>query len=92
MKLWWCVLVVLTIVLQYRLWVGEGSYNEAWVLQTRIEVQQQANSRLSGRNSRLDAEVIDLQDGHDAIEERARTDLGMIGKNETFYLVVSSGR
>ena len=92
MKLWWCVLVVLTIVLQYRLWVGEGSYNEAWVLQTRIEVQQQANSRLAGRNSRLDAEVIDLQDGHDAIEERARTDLGMIGHNETFYLVVSSGR
>jgi len=92
MKLWWCVLVVLTIVLQYRLWVGEGSYNEAWVLQARIEAQQQANSRLAGRNSRLDAEVIDLQDGHDAIEERARTDLGMIGHNETFYLVVSSGR
>lgn len=83
------MLVVLTVVLQYRLWLSEGSFTQAWSLQARLEAQQQANQILAERNNRLNAEVVDLQDGHEAIEERARMDLGMIGQNETFFLVVN---
>ena len=79
-----------TLCLQYRLWVGEGSFAEVWRSQQAVQQQKDENQELISRNSRLDAELLDLKNGHDAIEERARVGLGMIGRNETFFMVVSS--
>lgn len=90
MKLLWSILAILTIGLQYRLWVGEGSFSEVWHMQGLVDKQLSENQQLEARNRRLDAEVLDLKNGYQAIEERARSELGMIGQNETFYLVVSS--
>ncbi len=81
------VLVLLLLVLQFRLWVGDSSIWEVWRLQTAVEQQQQENRRLKERNQALEAEVNDLKQGVEAIEERARSELGMIKKNETFYQV-----
>ncbi len=82
------ILLTLVLVLQYRLWVGDGSLAEVWRLQQRINRQQEENQALQGRNRILEAEVRDLKEGLEAIEERARFDLGMIKKGETFYMVV----
>ena len=83
-------MILVAVCLQYRLWVGEGSFAQVWQLQKTVEHQIEINQELIARNSRLDAEVIDLKNGYAAIEERARINLGMIGRNETFYMVVSS--
>lgn len=83
-------LLILLVLLQYRLWFGDGSVREVSRLESEITAQQQRNARLRERNRTLAAEVQDLKKGTTAIEERARTDLGMVGKNETFYQVVSS--
>ena len=90
MKVLWGVMILAILCLQYRLWVGEGSYAEVWRLQQAVQKQKDANQVLITRNSQLDAELIDLKNGYDAIEERARIGLGMIGRNETFFMVVSS--
>jgi cell division protein FtsB len=82
-------LLILLVLLQYRLWFGDGSVREVARLQAEISAQEQQNSRLRERNRTLAAEVQDLKKGTTAIEERARTDLGMVGKSETFYQVVS---
>jgi cell division protein FtsB len=82
-------LLILLVLLQYRLWLGDGSVREVARLQTEIAAQQEQNARLLERNRTLAAEVLDLKKGTTAIEERARTDLGMVGKSETFYQVVS---
>lgn len=82
-------LLILLVLLQYRLWFGDGSVREVTQLQTQIAEQQEQNGRLRERNRTLTAEVQDLKKGTTAIEERARTDLGMVGKSETFYQVVS---
>ena len=82
-------LLVLLVLVQYRLWFGDGSVREVAQLQTQITAQEEQNSRLRERNRTLAAEVQDLKKGTTAIEERARTDLGMVGKSETFYQVVS---
>ena len=89
MKLLWSVMLVLALGLQFRLWVGEGSFAEASMLESKVENQVEVNQALIERNARLDAEVQDLRSGLDAIEERARSDLGMIGPDETVYVVVS---
>ncbi len=81
------ILFLLLMVLQFRLWVGDSSVREVWRLQTAVEQQQQENRRLKARNQALEAEVNDLKQGVEAIEERARSELGMIKKNETFYQV-----
>jgi len=88
MKWLWLTLFLLIVVLQYRLWVGEGSYAQVWTLQQQIDEQKAANQLLADRNSTLDAEVIDLKSGNEAIEERARNHLGMIHKDETFFLII----
>ncbi len=90
MKILWSIMILATLCLQYRLWVGDGSFAEVWRLQQAVQSQIKVNQELIARNSRLDAEVVDLKSGHDAIEERARINLGMVGRNETFYMVVSS--
>ena len=82
------ILVLLFVLLQYDLWVGEGSLASAWRLQQSVKSQQQENDRLKERNAALAAEVVDLKQGLDAIEERARNELGMIKKGETFIQVV----
>ena len=81
-------LLVLLGALQYRLWFGEPNLRQNWQLQTEIEEQQRENTRLSERNKQLEAEVLDLKKGEAALEERARSDLGMVRKGETFYQLV----
>jgi cell division protein FtsB len=83
------VLIVLVLGLQYRLWVGDGGMREVWRLREEVSSQQAENEKLKERNRTLVAEVQDLKQGKTAIEERARTDLGMIGGNESFYQVMS---
>jgi len=74
--------------LQAELWVSDDGYRKTLKLRTAVVEQRVLNDRLRVRNAALDAEVINLKQGRDAAEERARTDLGMIGKQETFYQVV----
>lgn len=82
------LLVVLLVLLQYRLWVGDGSLAEVWDLYQQVELQRTENERLNERNQALEAEVKDLKQGLEAIEERAREELGMIRDGETFYQII----
>ena len=82
------VLVLLLAGLQYRLWVGDGSLAEVWRLRQSIDEQQAENERLRARNVELEAEVRDLKQGLEAVEERARRELGMVGEGETFHQIV----
>jgi cell division protein FtsB len=82
-------LALVLLGLQSRLWLSDDGMHEVSRLRAQIEEQQQENERLRERNRTLAAEVQDLKKGTTAIEERARTDLGMIGKSETFYQVVA---
>ena len=88
MKALIAILIVLLLVLQYKLWFGDGNMREVWRLQAAIEEQQKENEKLRERNTALEAEVMDLKQGLEAIEERARNELGMIKKDETFYQIV----
>ncbi len=88
MKWLWLILSFFIVVLQYRLWTGEGSLAQVQALQQRIVEQKATNQSLADRNATLDAEVIDLKTGNEAIEERARNHLGMIHKDETFFLII----
>jgi cell division protein FtsB len=88
MRLLIAILFLLFVVLQYRLWVGPGSLAEVNNLQREIGALQQELSDLRERNRALQAEVDDLRGGQAAIEERARSELGMIKKGETFYQVI----
>jgi len=82
------LLVLLLVLLQYRLWVGDGSLAEVWGLYQQVEAQRDENRRLRERNQALEAEVTDLKQGLDAIEERAREELGMVKDGETFYQII----
>ena len=82
------ILVVLLLLLQYPLWLGKGSWLKVWDLNRQLEAQQQANQQTRARNALLDAEVRDLKQGTEAIEERARSDLGMIKRDEVFFQVI----
>ena len=82
------VLFVVLVGLQQRLWLGDGSLEEVRDLERRTRAQQGENEGYVERNRALDAEVRDLKGGLDAIEERARRELGMTRKDETFYLLV----
>jgi cell division protein FtsB len=82
------LLIVALLALQYRLWLSPNGMRDLWRTNAAIEAQAEENARLTERNRTLAAEVRDLKEGRAAIEERARTDLGMIGANETFFQVV----
>jgi cell division protein FtsB len=82
------LLIAALLSLQYRLWVSPDGMRDVWRLEKVVETQRAENEGLRNRNSTLAAEVRDLKDGRAAIEERARTDLGMVGANETFFQVV----
>ena len=84
------ILLILLVVLQYDLWVGEGSIVEVRKLESAIELQKKENQTLRERNDALQAEVLDLKNGLSAIEERARIELGMIKNNETFFHVIEN--
>jgi len=81
-------LAVAVILLQYRVWVSADGVREVARLQQAVTAQRAENEQLAERNRQLAAEVRDLKTGMDALEERARSDLGMIAHNETFYQVV----
>ena len=81
-------LAVAVILLQYRVWLSEDGVREVARLKHAVAAQQEQNAALGERNQQLAAEVRDLKTGMDALEERARSDLGMISRNETFYQVV----
>jgi cell division protein FtsB len=82
------ILVVLLLLLQYPLWLGKGSWLKVWDLHRQVEAQQQTNQLTKTRNALLDAEVRDLKQGTAAIEERARSELGMIKRDEVFYQIL----
>jgi cell division protein FtsB len=82
------LLLLMLVYLQYRLWFGDGSLQEVWELHREVEAQREENLQLRERNAALEAEVRDLQQGLDAIEEHAREDLGMVKEGETFYQLV----
>jgi cell division protein FtsB len=82
------LLLLAFLALQYRLWLSPNGMRDLWRTEQAIEVQTEENERLAERNRTLAAEVRDLKEGRAAIEERARTDLGMVGGNETFFQVV----
>lgn len=85
------VLALMFIALQWRLWVAEGGVSHTLALQTQVSVVEAELEQLRLRNAQLAAEVQDLDTGNQAIEGRARSSLGMIGRGETFYLVVAPG-
>ena len=78
-------LVIIFGFLQYKLWIAEGKVQDLWSLEQRIETLKSENKTLSQRNSELGAEVSNLKQGLDVVEEKARQDLGLIGKDETFF-------
>ncbi len=78
-------MVVLILLVQYRIWVGENSLAGVWRLEREVEQQQQVNAEMKTRNLRLTAEITDLKQGLDAVEARARSELGMIRRDETLY-------
>jgi cell division protein FtsB len=86
------VLLALLAWLQYRLWFGNGGAREVEALQSRVEAQARQNEGLQQRNASLAAEVTDLKSGEAAIEERARSELGMVKPGEKFYRVVDDER
>jgi cell division protein FtsB len=81
-------LTVAIVLLQYRVWFSEDGVRQLARLQQAVAAQRAENGQLEERNRQLAAEVRDLKTGLDALEERARSDLGMIARNETFYQVV----
>ena len=88
MKPFIVLLAVLLALVQFRLWVGDESLAEVWRLRRAIEHQSAENALLKGRNQRLEAEVRDLKNGLEAVEERARFELGMIRRDEIYFQIV----
>ena len=92
MTRWVCLtLLILLAALQIKLWVS-GGMTDVWRLEAVVNKQSSENLAQAQRNERLSAEVSDLKDGAEAIEERARAELGMVGADETFYQVVGDAK
>lgn len=88
MKALTLIFVILIALLQYPLWLGKGSWLRVWNVNQQISTQKEKNKVLKQRNETLNAEVRDLKQGNAAIEERARSELGMIKEDEVFYQVI----
>jgi cell division protein FtsB len=82
------ILITLLALLQYRLWFGKNSVPDYLVMEQEVAEQSQQNANLTQRNSLLKADIRDLKIGLDAVEERARNELGLIKKGETFYRIL----
>jgi cell division protein FtsB len=85
-------LIGFLIAIQYPLWIGKGSWLRVWDMSKQVDVQKEKNEKLAARNAGLDAEVRDLKQGIDAVEERARVEFGMIKPDETFYQIVEKSK
>lgn len=81
-------LIVILLLLQIRLWTGDGGVQELWQLNREVDAQTRENTVLRERNEALEAEVLDLKEGAAAVEERARRELSMIRRDETFFQAV----
>lgn len=94
MRRWWvlALLLLAVVALQAKLWWGEGGLGEARDLEQLVGDQRAENARLQHRNDALSAEVEDLKSGEAAVEDRARSELGMIKPGETFYRVVEPAK
>jgi len=92
MKLLTLAFVTLIALLQYPLWLGKGSWLRVWEVDQELRAQRETNQKLQARNAALDAEVLDLKHGFDAIEERARSELGMVKQDEIFFQILDSQR
>jgi cell division protein FtsB len=88
MRLLALVLVLLIAAVQWPLWAGKGGWIRVWELDQQLKAQRRTNDSLRARNAALEAEVRDLKNGYDAIEERARSELGMIAQDEVFFQVL----
>jgi cell division protein FtsB len=88
MKIMIGILILLLISLQYRIWFGDGSLSEVVQLSRELNIQKEKLKLLEDRNRILEAQVLDLQNGLDAFEEKARNDLGMIKEGETFIQLI----
>jgi cell division protein FtsB len=90
-RLWpYAVLALLMVMLQLKLWTGQGNWRQVEDLRAQVAAQKKENDELLRRNQALAAEVKDLKSGVDAVEERARNEMGMIKPGETFYRVVDT--
>jgi len=87
-KLVTLALIALIALLQHPLWLGKGSWLRVWEVDRQMQAQRETNQKLALRNAALDAEVRDLKQGLDAIEERARSELGMIKRDEIFFQIL----
>lgn len=83
------LLLALIAAIQYPLWLGKGSWLRVWEIDRQLTAQRDVNAQLQARNGAMDAEVRDLKQGYDAIEERARSELGMIKQDEVFVQVLA---
>jgi cell division protein FtsB len=88
MKILAGVLGALILLIQYPLWLGKGGWMRAWDMDRQVSVQRAKNLQLETRNAALEAEVRDLKQGTEAIEERARYELGMVRGDEVFFQIV----
>jgi len=88
MRVLLAILLLILILLQLKMWFGEGGFSDVRRLEHRVEEQAEENEALAQRNRELQAEVEDLRQGLGAVEERARSELGLIKENEEFYQVV----
>lgn len=85
-------LVALILALQYPLWLGKGSWLRVWEVDRELGKQKEVTQKLKARNASLDADVRDLKQGYEAIEERARSELGMVKRDEIFFQVLQDHR
>ena len=88
MRITVAILAVAFVLLQYRLWFSADGFPAAWSIARSVDAQQEVNSDLTARNGRLEAEVENLKRGYEAVESRARSELGMVRESETFVQVV----
>ena len=88
MKALTLTLALLIALIQYPLWLGKGSWLRVWEVDQQIRAQRETNRKLQARNNALEAEVRDLKVGQEAVEERARSELGMIRQDEIFFQVM----
>jgi len=82
------ILAALIVLIQYPLWLGKGGWLRVWEVDRQLEAQRGRNGQLQVRNQSLEAEVLDLKQGVDALEERARYELGMIKSDEVFFQII----
>ena len=88
MRILTVVFAALIVLLQYPLWLGKGGWLRVWEIDRQVKAQNDGNAKLQVRNDAMDAEVRDLKQGYEAVEERARYELGMVKQDEIFFHVL----